>query len=560
MTQRYAKFWEVDLHTHTPASADVDPDRYGAATPEEFVAAAVSAGLDAVAVTDHNIAAWCDKVAAAAEAHDLVVLPGVEISTTEGHLLGIWEEGTPSSQIGEVLVRLGIRGEDQGKLDISAEVGFSDAAREIAQAAGLAIAAHVDRPKGLLKLSVAAHVKRTLADQDLAAVEIVHPDTREKVLAKVAGVRSMACIRSSDCTKPGESVHVLDGLGSRRTWVKAARPDLVGIRHALQDPELRVALEDPHLGTSHPQIQSITFSGGFLDGTQIHLSPDLTCLLGGTGAGKSLALEAIRYALDQQVDRQAFPHIWEEVRSRMVGACGASGVIRLVLTVSGDRFSVERVVGANMDGVTTVQKKIGSEWADVDLSPRDIVELNAFSQGEVLEYSRQPVGRMSLVDASLDLDKSRSAESVLVDDLGRNAESLLSQRDKVEQLRDAVSTEGDLVERVDELTALFNHDAVKQQQSWKTESSLLGQCAEELESLLQSVDLPEDAVEFKGESVVSSNKDLFKSVSGALVILNTDLKDHQKKIVESIAVANKSVTHARSDWDKRFAGFKEFRI
>jgi hypothetical protein len=36
-------------------------------------------------------------------------LPGVEISTTEGHLLGIWEEGTDSSVIDDVLVVLGIK-------------------------------------------------------------------------------------------------------------------------------------------------------------------------------------------------------------------------------------------------------------------------------------------------------------------------------------------------------------------------------------------------------------------------------------------------------------------
>ena len=101
-----ARFWAVDLHTHTPASRDVQEKTYGATTPEEVVQAALDADLDAIAVTDHNTSSWCDKIAAAAAGKKLVVLPGVEISTTEGHLLAIWEEGTPSATINEVLVRL----------------------------------------------------------------------------------------------------------------------------------------------------------------------------------------------------------------------------------------------------------------------------------------------------------------------------------------------------------------------------------------------------------------------------------------------------------------------
>lgn len=45
------------------------------------------------AVTDHNTAGWCDRMAEAADDTTLVVLPGLELSTAEGHLLVIWEQG-----------------------------------------------------------------------------------------------------------------------------------------------------------------------------------------------------------------------------------------------------------------------------------------------------------------------------------------------------------------------------------------------------------------------------------------------------------------------------------
>jgi predicted metal-dependent phosphoesterase TrpH len=102
-----ARFWAVDFHVHTPGSMDARDEDYG--TAGDIVSAAIAASLDAIAITDHNTAAWCDTVTTAAAGKDLIVLPGVEISTTEGHLLGIWEEGTDSSVIDDVLVVLGIK-------------------------------------------------------------------------------------------------------------------------------------------------------------------------------------------------------------------------------------------------------------------------------------------------------------------------------------------------------------------------------------------------------------------------------------------------------------------
>ena len=49
----------------------------------------------------------------------------------------------------------------------------------------------------------------------------------------------------------------------------------------------------------------------------VDLSPDFNCLLGGTGAGKSLLLEAIRFGVDQQVDAVVFREVREEVDNRL---------------------------------------------------------------------------------------------------------------------------------------------------------------------------------------------------------------------------------------------------
>ena len=60
------------------------------------------------------------------------------MTTTEGHLLAIWEVGTPQAVIAECLVQLGIASADQGRLDISATSGIA-ASAAIVRAAGVPV-------------------------------------------------------------------------------------------------------------------------------------------------------------------------------------------------------------------------------------------------------------------------------------------------------------------------------------------------------------------------------------------------------------------------------------
>lgn len=79
----------IDLHTHTTASD-------GTTSPAELVAAAVRAGLSAVAVTDHDVTFGAAEAVAAAAATGapVEIVPGVEISAEwprgQMHLLGLF--------------------------------------------------------------------------------------------------------------------------------------------------------------------------------------------------------------------------------------------------------------------------------------------------------------------------------------------------------------------------------------------------------------------------------------------------------------------------------------
>jgi hypothetical protein len=68
----------TDLHAHTVHSD-------GQLTVDELAALAVSRGLDALAVTDHNTVSHHAELAAAARRYGIALIPGQEITTEQGH-------------------------------------------------------------------------------------------------------------------------------------------------------------------------------------------------------------------------------------------------------------------------------------------------------------------------------------------------------------------------------------------------------------------------------------------------------------------------------------------
>ena len=103
----------IDLHTHSFFSGD------GVSSPEELIAAARRKGLHGFAITDHNT---CDAVNYMLEkgfmredgtaVDNFLIIPGVEVTTAEGHLLCIgtclpYLKGRPAREVCEIIHQRG---------------------------------------------------------------------------------------------------------------------------------------------------------------------------------------------------------------------------------------------------------------------------------------------------------------------------------------------------------------------------------------------------------------------------------------------------------------------
>lgn len=140
--------YNIDLHCHSFFSGD------GVSSPEELIAAAKKRGLHGFVITDHNT---CDAVGYMIEkglmradgkpVGGFLVIPGVEVTTAEGHLLCIgttlpFLKGKPAAEVCALihergglavpphpydLFRAGIRQEVLARLEIDALEVFNAA-------------------------------------------------------------------------------------------------------------------------------------------------------------------------------------------------------------------------------------------------------------------------------------------------------------------------------------------------------------------------------------------------------------------------------------------------
>jgi len=80
--------WSFDLHLHSTHSPD------GEMTPADLVRTAVAKGLNGIALTDHNSTRGIKEARDEARKFEgFLVIPGMEVSSKEGHILALGVEG-----------------------------------------------------------------------------------------------------------------------------------------------------------------------------------------------------------------------------------------------------------------------------------------------------------------------------------------------------------------------------------------------------------------------------------------------------------------------------------
>lgn len=213
-------------------------------TPRAIVERALEVGLDIVAICDHNSARNVEACRRAAIGKPLLVLPGLEITTSEEvHILGIFENHKDSDAVqDEVYARLyGVN--DENAFGVQAVVNEFDevddlddrlligattlsserVTRLIHSFNGLAIASHVDR-SGFGIFSQLGFIPPGL---ELDALEVSSRSSFEELKKRFSQAEKYSLITSSDA-------HYLADIGLGYTEAELETPSFREIAMALR--------------------------------------------------------------------------------------------------------------------------------------------------------------------------------------------------------------------------------------------------------------------------------------------------------------------------------------
>ncbi|MFM9850564.1 MAG: TrlF family AAA-like ATPase [Hyphomicrobiaceae bacterium] len=397
-----ARFYRADLHIHCfGASHDV---RDSTMTPAAVVMTAVREGLSLISITDHNEIDNVEAALAAANGTNVIVIPGVELSTPQGHLLCY----LPTLQLlkrfyGQLSVV------DHGEPTSRCQQSILECLNLLSPLHGIGVLAHVDVSSGFeIEVPGASpHKTDVLCHASLLGIELKQADSpisyadgdsdserarmgRERIgRLKLGSKQNLARVLNSDA-------HALVMLGRnaanlrRVTRYKMEVPSFEGLRIALEDADARVRIED-HVPQSIPRVLGVYLDGGFLSGQTIQFSANLNCIIGGRGTGKSTAFEAVRC---------------------LVGGDGESGVVDSEVWPDELHLCWRDKAGQNH----TLQRLKDGEVQNVDNpdSGPCSFDIDCFGQGEAarisVEAQNNPLALLNYLDKFLALDGQTAAE------------------------------------------------------------------------------------------------------------------------------------------------------
>ncbi len=414
-----SRWWRVDLHTHTPESHDFKPD----ADREErdwtrWIEVARDAGLDAVAITDHNASGAIQKIQQAAKnvENAPVLFPGVEITANDGtHLLIVLDPGCSQAHVDALLTQAGIPVDQRGHETARSTLRVEELLKLRPEGGGLFIGAHVNGPNGLLAYSGQQRIA-VLKHSGLAAVET--DPTRPLDKSWIDGSRpeiegALSEIWGSDC-------HRFDQAGRRFTWIKMTRLDAEGLRLALLDgsESLRRSRKEERVDPNKQPdlaIESITVSRAKYMGRRepltVRFNPWLNAIIGGRGTGKSTLIDICRKTLrrDEELPgggpaslRALFNRRMDVPKERGdEGLLCADTVMSLVYKKAGERY----VLAWDQQGESTpILRAEGARKFPEEGEIRERFPVRIYSQKQLFDLATKPSALLTVIDDTEEVD------------------------------------------------------------------------------------------------------------------------------------------------------------
>lgn len=543
-----ARFYRCDLHVHSyGGSHDVSDQTM---TPEAIVQTAAKESLSIIAITDHNEIDNVQRAVDASKNTFVTVIPGVELSTPQGHLLCYFPDVQVLQQFHGRL-----QFADRQTANSRCNQSMFECLEECHKLKGFCILAHVDSDKGFEREVPGASPHKTdvIAHAALLGIELKQatsdvsyseddPDTGRKKMGEQRIVRLSLGLRQFLARVMNSDAHSLTVLGKnaqgdrRVTRVKMNAPSFNALRLGLEDAEARVRIEE-QIPFSVPHVIGVHMEAGFVADQTIHLSPNLNCIIGGRGTGKSTSLEAIRclsregttaYMVDSEVWPARIDLFWRDQ--------------------AGHVTALTRPLGAEIENIN--DPLVGPTNFDVE----------CFGQGEATKISESakesPLGLLKYLDTFIDLADAVRGESEARDALlnsQNQIEKATQQSDLLPGWKQSLaSTQAQIaaLEKANakEVLGLQRHLAAEKQIRISFQNKI-----KSIKENLTGSGLPDEVSDLCDLGDVTSEKatDELKTIHNAAVVFSSDVEKSQETLQVKFSVLEKITNDNLAVWRNR---------
>ncbi len=524
-----------------------------------YIEKAKERGIELVGITEHNDVGWIDEMRYAARGLSVVLMPGFEVESKEGiHVLCLFDPDTPVAELEESLVRLGLTKQRRNgqRLQLRTKQDFGGVLSLIQdECGGVCIAAHIESDKGLLcALREGARVDCWRTDGLVAAQISKPPDEITSGNGRIirgeepiyARQQPLAYVLTSDARS-------LEDIGSESTWIKMDHVGVQGLRQAFLDPESRISFEDPVGLRKGSHLLGVSWEGGFLDGVRFPLNPELNCLIGGKGTGKSTVVESIRYAFDLGFRTDEVREAATQLRESAL----RSGSKISVAVETGPPNPTRYVIERTAPHAPVVRDELGTPRPE--LSPQRLLTPRVYGQKEIFGIAQEDQARLDLLDnfASDQLRDAVERERELMQRCDESRRLILDTLRRIDDADAKLDELPDLEEWRKRFREAGFEELLRERRQLDREERLLSDAVAALRQRRRVVtDLRTDAGDLASSLAGPDedelpNRDLLERARAVLTTADGRWTSSLDDLEQGLAEAGKGLDAVRSDWTER---------
>jgi ABC-type lipoprotein export system ATPase subunit len=521
---------------------------------QELLRVCKEEGISVIGFANHGNVDGLDAIRQIMNQNDIVVFPGFEISSSEKtHFVCLFPETTAKDDLNRYLGSLGLTNSEN---DVwPSNLGGIDLLKKVNELGGFAYAAHCTEGSGVLcrrlqhvwrnSLLKTAQIKGTIEDYRNEEKDGYYQILLNKT-PEYQRDRPIAIINAKDVAQPND-LHVPEAC----CLIKMTKPCFASFKQAFLDPESRIRLLSEVPEKHYSRIESVKFTGGYLDGLELEFSEHLNAVIGGRGTGKSTLLECIRYALDlYPVGKNAQKQHDGIIKENLAKEKGRIELKIRSSRMNGNRFFVSRRYGETVS--VRDENDAISNFMPHDLLPH----IEIYGQNEIYEIAQDPQGQLDLLKRFLEID-NRSIEVKLSDiakNLKENREQILGAQKNIAEIEDEVKRLPKLTEQLKQFKQLNldeKMEIVPKLEREKSLSELVERELSKLDGILDSLcdQLPNDKFVTDIDLSELPHANLLKIIQEKLSAINASIVNFSDQIKAIVDFTKADILDKKSQLD-----------